>query len=230
MYGKIKYTNPIHPDEHDRLFSLTKLVFDNLPEDVEKFLNELKHPGMFIMSILILNTIYTTKRYSFRYKRFVNAGRAGITLNTNRSLLDIGLFANSYNKQFANYDILINAMSELFTRFQIKSLMCSTVVRRVYNIDSSLRLKINRELANHKILDVLKAMLKYVGNTLTPVEKDGFTENVYFSYNVYCSSTVDELGYYFKTEKRNSHVKVTICNAILEKEKTNESKFAVVLE
>jgi len=126
----------IKTEDANKLFEYLYMEFKDLPEEIEIFLSSIKECEDFILAVLILNRFYKTKRYNYKLKKYSNAGACGMYTTTNRSLVDIGLFANRYNKAFANYIILAKGMAKVLETGGVNTIICSNIRRRVYLLNS----------------------------------------------------------------------------------------------
>lgn len=158
MYNRIRTTNQNSPDiiEVHKILSMNHIEFSDIEKDIEKSLRNETDLKKFIIKLLYCNRYYTTKLYSNRYKRYVKGGTSDVVRNTRRSVTDLVLLANFYNKKFAHFTEMIKALFELTTfNIYIQSLICSTIRKRVFFLNSTPREDFPSVSKMHEFVDTV---------------------------------------------------------------------------
>lgn len=191
----------IKTEDANKLFEYLYMEFKDLPEEIEIFLSSIKECEDFILAVLILNRFYKTKRYNYKLKKYSNTGACGMYTTTNRSLVDIGLFANRYNKAFANYIILAKGMAKVLETGGVNTIICSNIRRRVYLLLSHSVLVINgrsREFDNLNPVEITSGVLS---NTINNIKQNKVKHNKNLNTYILCGlKKPDELKIQYEYE------------------------------
>lgn len=136
MYNKIRTNKRLigNADEmQEKLDNIGYMEFVNINDREIKLITESKDINTFLRLLIFFNRFYKSERYSNRYKKYVLSGYNSHAVNTNRSIIDIFLFAKRYCPQYANMKDLYNGLMDWWmVDGQFNQMICSTVNRRVW--------------------------------------------------------------------------------------------------